>query len=104
MSKIIPAFNRLLVKPIPTGDSRYGVKAGKIVTLEGSEAQTEQSTMLFEVLELGNKIKEDGRFSVGDVVMLIGYNTGGLVAYAGIKYMLITEPEILCKVNFEETV
>lgn len=94
---LVPAPNRFLIKKVEETDPIYQKKKEiiHVVQLE-TPREEEKVSDIWTVLAVGSEIKN---YKVGDLVIKHNFQTGGLVRYASEFYLIVTEADILCKLE-----
>jgi hypothetical protein len=97
MPTIKPAFNRLLLKTIPTDHPVYGEKS-IIVGPQGALPEDIQS-LIMEVVAVPSNVQQ---YAIGDLVFPARTSMRDGIAFRGEKYMVANESEILGKVEVSD--
>jgi len=94
---IQPATNRLLVELVPIDDPIYSLPASSLILPTQTDEEQVRSN-LFRVLAVGEQVKINGLYAVGDIIIKANFASGAAVIYAGKPYLLLSEGDILCKI------
>jgi co-chaperonin GroES (HSP10) len=90
MPTIKPAFNRLLLKPVPSDSPIYGEK--KVIVAPTGILPEDIQSLLCEVVAIPDNAIQ---FKVGDLVFPAKGSLRDGIAHNGEKYVIANESEIL---------